>query len=150
MRANLEAGARSRFRTRTKVVATVLVVGLLVASCASFAWILVGQYLGLEQRIVADSKGAVATILIEGTADRAEVQVYMARGVGDVAARQVVCGVVVPELSAAGIHPAQVLVYSSNIRLIASGSNICLAPTPTAPPTPPSSPVPVSGNQQRS
>jgi hypothetical protein len=151
MRANLEAGARPRFRTRTKVAVTLLIVGLLVGSCASLAWIAFGQNLGLQQRIVDRSNGAVRLVLILGAGDSASVQVVMAPNVGDAQARDVVCRVVLPELSAAGItHTVQLLVYSSNMRLIATGSDPCASSLPTVQPTPPSSPVPVSGNQLRS
>lgn len=144
MRANLDAGARPRFRRRTKVAVVLSLILLLVGGCASFAWIFVGQYVSLEQQIARDSNGAVGIVLIFGARDSAAVQVYMTRGVGDAEARNVVCGIVLPELTAAGVHPSVLQVYSSSAQLIASGIHLCSVPLPTTPP----SPVPDSGNQQ--
>lgn len=142
-RANLDAGARPRFRTRTKVAVVLSLILLVVGGCTSFAWIFFGQYVALDQRIVAQSNGAISTVIIAGAGGQALIQVYMARGITDVQAREIVCRVVMPELSSAGIQPFQVQVFSSTVRLISSRPDLCAAPLPTAPP----SPVPNSGTQ---
>jgi hypothetical protein len=144
MRANFESGARQRFRPRTKVALVLAVIILLVGSCASAAWTLVGQYLSLDQQIARDSSGEVEFVLIVGGRDTATVLVYMSRGVGDAEARNVVCGIVVPELTAAGVSASTLQVYSSSSRLIASGIHLCSAPIPTTPP----SPAPNSGQRR--
>jgi hypothetical protein len=143
MRANLEAGASHRFRRRTKVAAVLLFIFLVVGSCTAFAWLFAGQYLSLGQQVARAANGKVGMVLILGTRDSALVQVYMARGVADSEVRYVVCLIVLPELTAAGIQPSVLQVYSSNARLIASGVAMCSAPLPTTPP----SPAPNSGNQ---
>ena len=136
MRANLEAGARPRFRRRTKVAAVLTFVVLLVGSCASFAWIFFAQYLGIEQQIVQDSNGAIVTLVIGGPPGGALVQVQLARGTGEARAREVVCSIVVPELAAVGIHPGQIQVIASEIVLSGTSAQLCSVPPPTIPPSP--------------
>jgi predicted RNase H-related nuclease YkuK (DUF458 family) len=141
-RANLEAGARSRFRTRTKVAVTVLLIALLVGSCAWGIWLVFGQYNDLRQRIVDHSNGAVSTVVILGAGDTAIVQVMMARGVSDPQAIEIVCGEVVPELAAAGIHNPQLQIWATTFRMFPTSTDPCALPTPTRPPA---SPQPNSG-----
>jgi hypothetical protein len=144
MRANLEEGAKPRFRRRTKVAAVLALIVLLVGSCASVAWFTFAQNFPLQQRIVDRSNGAVRLVLILRTGDSASVQVVTAPGVGDAQAREVACRIVLPELAAAGItRTLELLVYSSNMRLIATGSDPCVSPVPTFLP----SPVPNSGDR---
>ena len=83
MRANLEAGARPRFRRRTKVAVVLALVALLVGSCASLAWFTFAQNFPLQQRIVDRSNGAVRLVFILRAGDSASVQVIMAPGIGD-------------------------------------------------------------------
>jgi hypothetical protein len=118
-------------------VAVVLTfVVLLVGGCSTFAWIFFAQYIGIERQIVQDSNGTIVTLLIAGPPEVAVVQVQLALGTREARAREVVCSIVVPELSAVGIHPSQIQVISSEIVLGGSTAQLCASQLPTIPPSP--------------
>ena len=104
-RANLDAGAdRGKGTTRVVLVAFGVILLLLVVGCAAVAWVSVGQYLPLGDRIRAESGGRAQNVfVVVGFEAYAIVQIVLAEGVTSAEARDLICGIVLPRVREAGI-----------------------------------------------